>query len=434
MKILVAEDDRVTRLVLTTKLHKMGYTVVAVEDGASAWEKYNEMSPDLVITDWMMPRLTGPELCKRIRANVADHYTFVILLTALADRLNYVEGMQAGADDFLTKPVDMEELGARLRVAGRILSLQSEAVARNHELEQALANVKAMQGALVQSEKLASLGQLTAGIAHEINNPMAFVTSNLNRFEEYFTDLQTCYAKFADFAQRLRATEVYRAEVDKLFECAEALDVNFITSDFAALMDQTRSGTERITTIIRQMRGFANVSHSTVEASNINMAIEDTLTIAVNEIKHKAHIKKDLGELPLVECNIQEVKQVLLNLVVNAAHAMNDVGTITLQTFADVGHVVIKVMDTGCGIHPENIQKIFDPFFTTKPVGKGTGLGLWICSTLIKKHSGELAVESQWGEGTTMTIRLPIRQGRDQGSAKTAEMPPQNAGEVRHGK
>ncbi len=413
MKILVAEDDRVSRLVLTTRLSKMGHIVVDAGDGESAWEAYRETAPDLVITDWMMPRLKGPELCKRIRQNQVGHYTFVILLTALAERLNYVEGMQAGADDFLTKPVDMEELNARLRVAERILALQSEVVARNHELEQALANVNAMQGALVQSEKLASLGQLTAGIAHEINNPMAFVTSNLNRFEEYFNDLRECYGKFTNFAARLRTVEAYKKDVEEIFEFADTIDVDFLTSDFATLMEQTRSGTGRITTIVAQLRGFANISHSKIEESNINVAIEDTLMIAINEIKHRATVIKELGDIPLVECNIQEVKQVLLNIVVNAAHAMKDVGTITLQTSASDSHVIIKIIDTGSGIAPENLKKIFDPFFTTKPVGKGTGLGLWICSTLIQKHNGLLEVESVPGRGTTMTITLPLHQAKE---------------------
>lgn len=413
MRILVAEDDRVMRLVLETRLRKMGHTVVVAEDGESAWEIYRDTSPNLVITDWMMPRLTGPELCMRIRNNQSGHYTFVILLTALAERFNYVEGMKAGADDFLTKPVDMEELNARLRVAERILALQTEVVARNNELEKALANLKTMQGALVQSEKLASLGQLTAGIAHEINNPMAFVISNLNRFEEYFHDLDACYSKFAEFIARLRSIAPYANQAEELFEFARTADVDFLRSDFVRLMQQTRSGTERITTIVAQLRGFAAVNQSTIEEADINLAIEDTLAIAANELKHKATIRKELGDIPPVECNIQELKQVFLNLIVNAAHAIKESGTITLQTASRDSQVIIKVSDTGTGIAPEHLPKIFDPFFTTKPIGTGTGLGLWICSTLVQKHNGLLEVESAVGRGTTMTITLPIRQTKE---------------------
>jgi two-component system NtrC family sensor kinase len=187
-------------------------------------------------------------------------------------------------------------------------------------------------------------------------------------------------------------------------------DLTFAIQDFHQLMTHTKDGAERIKRIVEQLRGFSHLSGSDFSAANINEALEDTLTMVWNELKYKATIKKNYGELPPVNCMIGEIKQVFVNLLVNAAHAIPNSGEIILTTLRDSEDIVIKISDTGCGIPQKNINRIFDPFFTTKEVGKGTGLGLWISATIINKHKGTLTVESTVGVGTTFIIRLPIDQ------------------------
>jgi signal transduction histidine kinase len=186
------------------------------------------------------------------------------------------------------------------------------------------------------------------------------------------------------------------------------IDMDFILQDFDRMMASIQDGTQRIKKIVEGMRGFSHISENAMQFADINKAIEDTLTIVWNEIKYKAVIEKEYSELPPVKCNISEIKQVLVNLLVNAAHAVNEKGLIKIHTSAEDGYATIKITDNGCGIPEDKLKRIFDPFYTTKPVGKGTGLGLWISSTIIQKHNGFLTVESKPDTGSTFTVRIPV--------------------------
>ena len=270
--------------------------------------------------------------------------------------------------------------------------------------------MRQMQEGLVQSEKLASIGQLTAGIAHEINNPLAFVSSNLNRFTEYFDEMKDLVRLWDSLAQLARDSEEYSARLADALEAERAADVPFLIEDFSRLMKHTREGTERIRSIVERLRGFTHIAGNDFFEADLNTAIDDTIELTWNEIKYKATIQREYGDIPKVTCNIGEIKQVMVNLLVNAAHAIRDKGTIVIRTYRRETTVVVEVQDTGIGISPANLKRIFDPFFTTKSVGKGTGLGLWISATLIQKHMGRLHAHSQEGVGTTMTIELPVEQ------------------------
>lgn len=292
--------------------------------------------------------------------------------------------------------------------------LETQLKERNAELERMVTDLKNMQGHLVQSEKMASLGQLVAGIAHEINNPLAFVASNLNRFKEYFDDTLTVLKEWQTVGKQLEANPLWEPQLRLLKSAEQQADLEFITEDFENLMRHSRDGAERIKSIVNKMRGFARTSGNEFQEANINEALEDTLTIVWNELKYKATIQKEYGTLPPVVCNIGELKQVFVNLLVNAAHAIAEKGVITIRTAHKGENVEIQVADTGSGIAPEHLNKIFDPFFTTKPVGKGTGLGLWICMTIIQNHHGTITVDSRVGQGTTFTVTLPVQQGERQ--------------------
>ncbi len=287
-------------------------------------------------------------------------------------------------------------------------TLQIELEKRNVELERVIEEMKQMQRGLIQLEKLASIGQLVAGIAHEINNPLAFVNSNLNRFDEYFHEFVTAVKVWRSLGEAVRTEPKFLAMVESIENRERDSDMESLVVDFEVLMQHTRDGAARIKRIVEQLRGFTHLSEGNVAEADLNAALEDTLSIVWNEIKYKATVEKEYGEIPPVVCNIGEMKQVFVNLLVNAAQAIEEKGKITVKTGTKDSSVFVEVEDTGNGIPAELVTKIFDPFFTTKPVGKGTGLGLWVSATIIEKHSGSINVESEIGKGTKMTVTLPI--------------------------
>ena len=285
------------------------------------------------------------------------------------------------------------------------LELEKQLKERNKELEIMLSDLKRLQGSLIQTEKMASLGLLSAGIAHEINNPLSYVASNINRIKEYFQDTVELLKKWQNMKLKISS---YSSELNEIEKFTDQIDLEFILDDFDKMIWGVKDGTERIRKIVEGIRGFSYLSNNPHMDADINKAIDDTITIVWNEIKYKASIEKEYSELPSVKCNIQEIKQIVVNLLVNASHAITDKGTIKIITSRDNKNVYIKIQDTGCGISEENLKRIFDPFYTTKPIGKGTGLGLWICSSIIEKHCGSIKVESEVGKGSKFIVILPL--------------------------
>jgi PAS domain S-box-containing protein len=290
-------------------------------------------------------------------------------------------------------------------------ALLKELREKNVAIEEALARLTRMQEGLVRSEKMASLGQLTAGIAHEINNPLAFVSSNLNRFATYYGDVRSLLQQWKDAVVISPIQGVSPSTITLLQKNTDLIDLAFVDQDFSELMDQTRKGITRIKKIVEQLRGFAHLTKGEFALSNINQIIEETIALVWNELKYKVTVTRHYGEIPPVECSTGELQQVFVNLLVNAAHAILEKGTVTVTTQSEPPDVVITIADTGQGIPGEHLNRIFDPFFTTKPVGKGTGLGLWIVSTILQKHRGSIVVTSCVGKGSTFTIHLPVHHG-----------------------
>ena len=280
---------------------------------------------------------------------------------------------------------------------------------------QSTAELLESQRQRLQSEKLASVGQLAAGIAHEINTPIQYVGDNLRALEDFFRDLSTVITKYREVLARARAGEVITPEDFAQIETAEkAIDLEYIQEDAPQAIAQALEGVQRVAHIVRAMKDFSHVEREELVPADLNHSIESTLVIARNEYKYVADVETHLGELPIVECYVGEVNQVLLNILVNAAHAIAETGrrgriTITSRSLGD--QVEISISDTGNGI-PANIRdRVFDPFFTTKPVGKGTGQGLNIAYQIIcRKHKGSLTFNTRLGEGTTFFIRIPVRQ------------------------
>lgn len=253
---------------------------------------------------------------------------------------------------------------------------------------------------LHQSEKMAAIGQLAAGVAHEINNPVGYVYSNLQTLGHYLSDL-------------FRLTEAVETatSLDDLHQIRKSIDYEFLRGDLEDLLAESREGIERVKTIIAALKDFSHTDEEDeFRYADLHRGIDTTLNVVNNEIKYKAEVVRDFGELPEVQCIISQINQVVMNLLVNAAHAIENTGTITIRTRCEGDQVTLEIEDTGKGIETQHLNRIFDPFFTTKPVGKGTGLGLSLSFNIIEKHHGEITVISAPGQGTTFRIRLPIAQ------------------------
>ncbi len=283
-----------------------------------------------------------------------------------------------------------------------------ELVRRNEELEEANRRLGEAQAQVLQSEKLASIGQLAAGVAHEINNPVGYVGSNIESLRGYVNDLLRIIEGYETWAEN-PSDESRRAELDAALRTA---DLKFIRQDVEQLLAETLEGVARVRKIVQDLKEFSHVDEGEWEAVDLHKGIESTINVVRNEIKYKAELVKEFSDIPLVECLPSQINQVFMNLLVNAAHAIDNKGTIALRTAWDRAEdqVIVEVQDSGCGIPEENLKKIFDPFFTTKPVGKGTGLGLSVSYGIVTKHGGTIEVESQVNKGTCFRVRLPVKR------------------------
>lgn len=281
-------------------------------------------------------------------------------------------------------------------------------LARNAQLTALNEQLTAAQQQLLQSEKLASIGQLAAGVAHEINNPIGYVHSNLGTLENYLRDLFDLLAKYQESEADLNDGGLR----ERIAALREKYDLDYLREDVPALMHESQEGITRVKKIVQDLKDFSRADSTLdFQLADLHHGLDSTLNIVHNEIKYKADVVKEYGDLPQIECLPSQLNQVFMNLLVNAAHAMKDKerGTIRVRTGrGSENEVWVEVADDGNGISPENMKKIFDPFFTTKPVGKGTGLGLSLAYGIVQKHSGRIEVKSEVGKGTTFRVVLPI--------------------------
>ena len=292
-------------------------------------------------------------------------------------------------------------------LTGYVISLNdtTELRATTQELETALDELNSAQSQIYQQEKMASIGQLAAGVAHEINNPMGFITSNLGSLDKYVSRL----SEFISVVDQTMQDCCNETQAGPVQEARKRLKIDRILDDAHQLIVESQDGAGRVRRIVQDLKSFSRVDQAETALIDLNEALETTINIAWNEIKYVADMKREFGQIPKIKCFPQQLNQVFLNLLVNAAHALGEThGEITVHTEQDDESVLVKVSDTGCGMPEEVQRRIFEPFFTTKEVGKGTGLGLSISYDIIKKHGGEITIESEVGRGTTFTVRLPL--------------------------
>jgi two-component system NtrC family sensor kinase len=292
---------------------------------------------------------------------------------------------------------------------------QAELQQRHDELQAAHHRLAGTQEQLLQSEKMASIGLLAAGVAHEINNPIGYVHSNLGTLQEYVGAL---FALIECQEEGLQSDDPAVAR-RKVAEQRDRLDIDFILGDLPKLLSESREGIERVTKIVQDLKEFSYVGRGEpMRPSDLHKGLESTLNIVWNDLKYKVRVEKHYGQLPLVECHLSEINQVLMCLLINAGQAIEHRGTIDIATGAEDGEVWVSIADSGCGIPPESLPRIFDPFFTSKPIGRGTGLGLAIAYSIVSKHHGRIEVSSEVGVGSTFRLVLPVVQPADSAPAQ----------------
>lgn len=284
-------------------------------------------------------------------------------------------------------------------------------------LEKANQELKEMQSQLVQSEKLASIGELAAGVAHEMNTPVGFIGSNFETLENYMKKIKKLFQMYGDFFEEIKISEkaILLDKAEDIRKSWNEMKIDFILEDLSILFNDSREGINRITDIIKNLKDFSRVDHpEDFNTYNINKGIKTTLVVAQNEMKYDADVEVEFSEVPEISCNTGQINQVLLNILINAVQAIksqekDEKGKIAIKTYTTDNDVVCEISDDGPGIESDKLQKIFDPFFTTKPIGKGTGLGLSISyDIIVNKHNGTLFVDSSVGSGTKFSLKLPI--------------------------
>jgi len=271
-------------------------------------------------------------------------------------------------------------------------------------LEKAHEELKASQLKILQQEKMASIGQLAAGVAHELNNPMSFISSNLSTLEKYINRLIQFIRVQSEAVASLQDAAVVRRVDEKRAE----VKLDYMVEDVRGLLKESLEGAQRVKKIVYELNSFSRMDEEEYKKADIHECIESAITIVWNELKYKSKLEKHYGDLPATMCYPRQMNQVFVNLLINAVNAIVDKGTITIKTWYEDHAIRIDVSDTGAGIPRENLIRIFEPFFTTKAVGKGTGLGLSITYEIIQRHRGEITVASEEGRGTTFSIKIPV--------------------------
>ncbi len=448
--ILIVDDNPNNLSILFDYLTNSGFKAFVALDGESAIEQINHTKPDLILLDIIMQGIDGFETCCRLKANPLTQDIPVLFMTALTDTANKVNGFKMGAVDYITKPIQHEEVLSRIQTHLTIRNLQKKLQAKNEqllqtqaqerqkslELEQTLRELQQTQLQLIQSEKMSSLGRMISGVSHEINNPVGFIYGNLDYANEYILQL----LELVELYQ-----ETYTNPTPKIAEQMKDIDLDFLKSDLPQIIKSMKVGAERLCQIVLLLRNFSRLQEAELKFVDIHEGIESTLLLLQHRLEAKIErpaieVIKKYGNLPKVECYASQLNQVFMNLLSNSIDALeaviktiiappssllsqeieiynsqqrttNKQPMILICTeIIDDLTVIIRIIDNGLGMTEDVRQRLFEPFFTTKQVGSGTGLGLAISyQIIVEKHKGQLKVNSDVGRGTEFVIEIPLR-------------------------
>ena len=416
--VLIADDTPNNLEVLSESLSDAGFEVAVATSGEAVLSQLAYSPVDLILLDVMMPGIDGFETCRRLKADASLKDIPVIFMTALSDSTDKVKGLEIGAVDYITKPFHQEEVIARVKLHLQLRklnqTLENQVAERTAEVHQMMEDLKNAQMHLVQHEKMSTLGQLVAGVAHEINNPVNFIYGNLKPANAYSQDLSELVELILQEDPNLSPVVTTKIE---------EIDLEFIGEDLPKLLSSMKMGTERLRDIVLSLRNFSRLDETDMKPVDIHEGIESTLLILHNRIKAKPErpeiqVVKDYHDLPDVECYASQLNQVFMNLIGNAIDALEEAflkGKINLLTIqietqkVSDSSILILIKDYGPGRLESDLDRVFDTCFTTKPAGKGTGLGLAISHQIItERHGGTIRCQSVIGEGTQFIIELPI--------------------------
>ncbi|MEA5496216.1 hybrid sensor histidine kinase/response regulator [Limnoraphis robusta] len=418
--ILVVDDTPANLRLLSNMMTEYGYNVRQAISGKMALTAVKAVKPDLILLDINMPEMNGYQVCEQLKSNEETRRIPIIFLSALDDALDKVKAFQVGGVDYVTKPFQFEEIIVRIQNQLTIQSLQNQLQHQNNQLKTTLSELQVTQARLVQQEKMVGLMQLVAGIAHEINNPISFISGNLDPANEYIQDL-------------LKLIQLYRNEYPQppqvIQKMTEEIDLDFIISDLPKIIGSMKNGVHRISTIILALRIFSHLDESDIKSVNLHEGIDSTIILLQHRFKLPngdcvLKIIKNYGKIPKITCYPSQLNQVFLNLLSNAIDAIESKLDKNPETFKnpriwiatrlkDQETVQIIIKDNGMGILPEVKSRLFDPFFTTKPVGKGSGLGLLTSyQIVVEKHRGKLDFYSAFGEGAEFIVEIPVQQAK----------------------
>ncbi len=390
--LIVEDEDTVAEFLQALLEENSDYLIQRVDCMDDTLKHLRMNQPDVILLDLNLPDSMGQDTLQAVLAT--DTKAAIIIMTGTDDEDMAAKALQLGAQDYLIKGQSTNML---------IFKSIRYALERKQFHDQ----LHRSHSQMLQSEKMASIGQLAAGVAHEINNPMGFITSNLHSLQKYISRL-TDFMDIQTSALASHPDEKLQAEVAAQ---RKKMKIDYIKEDLKDLIDESLNGGQRVIEIVQGLRSFSRTDQQKYEKTSINDIITDTVKIVWNELKYKTTLHQNLADLPMVTCFPHQLGQVIMNLLVNAAQAIDEHGEITITTSGNEDHVHIAISDTGSGIPADKLSNIFDPFFTTKEVGKGTGLGLSIAYDIItNKHHGTIDVQSEVGKGTTFTITLPVHE------------------------
>jgi signal transduction histidine kinase len=404
--ILIVDDEEQVRNLFAASLGDT-YECSVASSANEALDLLSLSQFALVITDMMMPGRNGIELLRETKARYPD--TSVVMVSGIDRPQRLRDALRLGADDYLIKPCDIDTLLISVERALERRNLQliarkykADLERQNTELAERTAELQRLQMQIVHSEKMASVGQLVAGIAHELNNPAGFIYGNMDLLKDRVADVSDLLAVYdrVDLPSNL---------IPLVSAIKVRINYQELTKDLQSMIADCLEGATRINDVVQNLRLFSRLDEAELKRVNIHEGLDSTIRLLSRYYRSpEIELRREYGVLPLVSCFASQLNQVWMNLLANAAQAVNGNGTVTISTRQDGDSVEITIRDSGCGVPPEQLSRIFDPFYTTKAVGEGTGLGLSISYGIIERHGGTISVASTVGVGTTFTIRIGI--------------------------
>jgi len=418
-RVLIVDDEELI-LNLFADYLSARYSCATANNGHEALAQLSRETFALVITDVQMPGMSGTELLRKIKETYPE--TAVIMASGVGRTQRVLDAVRLGAFDYLVKPCELDvleltveralEQRALLRSAHRY---KRDLERRNEELHESRETLGRLQAQIVHSEKMASLGQLAAGVAHELNNPAGFIFGNMEI-------LNGCAPGLERLLQLYESASLPAKEAAEVARIKDEIDYENSLRDLRSIIADCLDGSERIRDVVQNLRTFSHLDEAEFKKVNVHEGLDATIRLLARFYESgQVKLHRDYAELPLVDCYAGQLNQVWMNLLDNAAQAVKNGGEVRVVTWREGPLAVVSVTDTGHGIAPEHLKHVFDPFFTTKPVGEGTGLGLSVTYSIVERHGGTIKVESHPGSGTTFIVHIPIDAAHEDGSGEAPD-------------